>query len=177
MDRAIRRHDARPVLSVVVVTLVSAGSLSLGMRASNCSGKHVPRAKRDAGFFVRFQPSSRDPGCYEERCDRGQVRLRRQLQDREESHSDREADRWAPLRGSERERPRPGARRSSRQGDAQEPEDHRWRRIALASRRRHHYGSQAASAEGHGRGRQHGHWHLQHRHPHAQRLVDHHPQQ
>ena len=34
MDRAIRRHDARPVLSVVVVTLVSAGSLSLGMPAS-----------------------------------------------------------------------------------------------------------------------------------------------
>ena len=35
MDRAIRRHDARPVLSVVVVTLVSAGSVSLGMPASS----------------------------------------------------------------------------------------------------------------------------------------------
>lgn len=37
MDRAIRRHDARPVLSVVVVTLVSAGSLSLGMPASTAA--------------------------------------------------------------------------------------------------------------------------------------------
>ena len=35
MDHAIRTHNGRPVLSVVVVTLVATGSLSLGMPASS----------------------------------------------------------------------------------------------------------------------------------------------
>jgi hypothetical protein len=61
MDRAIRR-SARPVLSVVVVSLLSAGSLSLGMPASTavvntCQARNVTQ---DSAFSSNLQAVIRD---------------------------------------------------------------------------------------------------------------------
>ena len=57
MDRAIRRHDARPVLSVVVVTLVSAGSVSLGMPASTAA-VNTCRARNVTQDSASIQPQA-----------------------------------------------------------------------------------------------------------------------